>query len=129
MRRPDDLARTGFDLAPDATLVLADRVILRANRRVEAVFGWTPAELEGQSIRMLYPGQTDFDLIGDRARENVESDAATSAEVKMPGDEVKTGGAPLEELGVQPVSPSSKDENAETPVKVRGITCSTGLRL
>jgi hypothetical protein len=57
-------------------------------------------------------------LIGDRARENVESDAATSAEVKMPGDKVKTGGAPLEELGVQPVSPSSKDENAETPVKV-----------
>lgn len=57
-------------------------------------------------------------LIGDRARENVESDAATSAEVKMPGEEVKTGGAPLEELGVQPVSPSSKDENAETPVKV-----------
>jgi len=57
-------------------------------------------------------------LIGDRARENVESDAATAAEVKMPGDEVKTGGAPLEELGVQPVSPSSKDENAETPVKV-----------
>lgn len=57
-------------------------------------------------------------LIGDRARENVESDAATAAEVKMPGDEAKTGGAPLEELGVQPVSPSSKDENAETPVKV-----------
>jgi hypothetical protein len=56
-------------------------------------------------------------LIGDRARENVESDAATSAEVKMPGEE-KGSGAPLEELGVQPVSPSTKEENAETPVKV-----------
>lgn len=54
-------------------------------------------------------------LIGDRARENVESDAATSAEVKMPGEEAQTGGAPLEELGVQPVS---KDENEATPVKV-----------
>jgi hypothetical protein len=57
-------------------------------------------------------------LIGDRARENVESDAAASAEFKMPGDETKSSGAPLEELGVQPVSPSAKDENAETKVKV-----------
>ena len=80
MRRPDDLAQTGFDLAPDATLVLADRVILRANRRVHAVFGWTPAELEGQSIRMLYPGQTDFDLIGDRARRAMLADPVYSDE-------------------------------------------------
>lgn len=57
-------------------------------------------------------------LIGDRARENVEGDATAAAEVKMPGDEENGGGAPLEELGVQPVSPSSKDENAATPVKV-----------
>ncbi|MBK6413627.1 hypothetical protein [Sphingopyxis sp.] len=56
-------------------------------------------------------------LIGDRARENVESDAAASTEIKMPGEE-QGSGAPLEELGVQPVSPSSKDENAATAVKV-----------
>lgn len=54
-------------------------------------------------------------LIGDRARESAVSDAATATEVKMPGEEPETGGAPLEELGVQPVS---KDENAATPVKV-----------
>lgn len=57
-------------------------------------------------------------LIGDRARESAAGAAATTAEVKMPGDEEKTSGAPLEELGVQAVSPSSKDENAATPVKV-----------
>lgn len=56
-------------------------------------------------------------LIGERARERAASDAAATAEVKMPGDE-SAGGAPLEELGVQPVSPSSKDENAATDVKV-----------
>ena len=54
-------------------------------------------------------------LIGDRARESVASDATAAAEVKMPGEEQKSGGAPLEELGVQPVS---KDENEATPVKV-----------
>jgi PAS domain S-box-containing protein len=63
-----DTERLAFRHAPDATLILADRVILRASLRVEAVFGWTPRELEGQSIRLLYPGQTDYEVIGDRAR-------------------------------------------------------------
>ncbi len=51
-----DYERLAFLHAPDATLILGDRVILRASLRVEAVFGWTPRELEGQSIPMLYPG-------------------------------------------------------------------------
>ena len=63
-----DYERLAFLYAPDATLILAERVILRASLRVEAVFGWKPADLEGQSIRVLYPGQTDYQRIGDRAR-------------------------------------------------------------
>ncbi len=63
-----DYERLAFQHAPDATLILSERVILRASIRVEAVFGWRPAELEGQSIRVLYPGPTDYELIGERAR-------------------------------------------------------------
>jgi PAS domain S-box-containing protein len=63
-----DYERLAFLHAPDATLILAERVILRASLRVEAVFGWAPKDLEGQSIRVLYPGQTDYELIGERAR-------------------------------------------------------------
>lgn len=63
-----DYERLAFQHAPDATLILGERMILRASLRVEAVFGWTARELEGQSIRVLYPGQTDYELIGDRAR-------------------------------------------------------------
>ena len=63
-----DYEKLAFRHAPDATLILADRVILRASLRVEAVFGWRLAEIEGQSIRPLYPGQTDFEVIGARAR-------------------------------------------------------------
>ncbi len=54
-------------------------------------------------------------LIGDRARESAVNDAAIATEVKMPGDEPKSGGAPLEELGVQPVS---KDDNSAKPATV-----------
>jgi PAS domain S-box-containing protein len=63
-----DIERLAFQHAPDATLILSERMILRASLRVEAVFGWAPRELEGQSIRLLYPGQTDYELIGERAR-------------------------------------------------------------
>lgn len=57
-------------------------------------------------------------LIGDRARERAADSAATAAEVAMPGDEQKSSGAPLEELGVQAVQQLSKDENAATSAKV-----------
>ncbi|WP_236019404.1 LuxR C-terminal-related transcriptional regulator [Fuscibacter oryzae] len=72
MRDPERLA---FQHAPDATLILADRVILRASLRVEAVFGWAPREVEGQSIRLLYPGQTDYEVIGARARQAMQETA------------------------------------------------------
>lgn len=52
-------------------------------------------------------------LIGDRARENVAQDAAAAA-AAAPGDATKAGSAPLEELGVQPVS---KDQNPVSDVK------------
>lgn len=63
-----DFERLAFLHAPDATLVLRKRVILAANARVEAVFGWSPQALTGQSIRMLYPGETDYEAVGARAR-------------------------------------------------------------
>ncbi|MBY0349407.1 LuxR C-terminal-related transcriptional regulator [Tabrizicola sp.] len=68
-----DYERLAFQHGPDATLILAHRVILRASLRVEAVFGWTPRELEGQSIRMLYPTETDYELIGERARKAMQA--------------------------------------------------------
>jgi PAS domain S-box-containing protein len=67
-----DYERLAFLNAPDATLILSDRVILRANLRVLDVFGWSPAELEGQSIRLLYPGQSDYEVIGERARKALQ---------------------------------------------------------
>ena len=73
MAQPD-FETIAFRHAPDATLVLAGRVIQRASPRVEAVFGWTPRELEGQSIRILYPGQTDYQVIGERARRAMQAD-------------------------------------------------------
>ncbi|AGT11420.1 LuxR C-terminal-related transcriptional regulator [Paracoccus aminophilus] len=68
---PDSI---GFLHAPVATLVLSERMVLRANAMVERVFGWRPEEIEGKSMRLLYPGQTDFEQIGARAQRAFASD-------------------------------------------------------
>ncbi|MFT4012571.1 MAG: LuxR C-terminal-related transcriptional regulator [Paracoccus sp. (in: a-proteobacteria)] len=64
-----EIEKLAFHHAPDATLVLSRRVVLRASARVYEVFGWRPEELCGQSVRVLYPGQSDYESIGRRARE------------------------------------------------------------
>lgn len=43
-------------------------------------------------------------LIGDRARENAAQQGAPTAEAQAPDGTQKSGNAPLEELGIQPVS-------------------------
>ncbi|MBN8845924.1 MAG: hypothetical protein J0H88_22015 [Sphingomonadales bacterium] len=53
-------------------------------------------------------------LIGDRARENAAQDVAATTQASANGDQQKASNAPLEELGVQPVS---KDQNTSTGVK------------
>lgn len=57
----------GFTHSPKAQLIMAHRQIKHANRAAQALFGYGPGALEGQSIRVLYPSQTDFSLIGARA--------------------------------------------------------------
>ncbi len=54
-------------------------------------------------------------VIGDRARENAAKDVATATAVRLPGAEAGSGSAPLEDLGVQPVS---KEDNAGAAIKV-----------
>ena len=65
--RPDAAARLAFLNAPDATLLLQNRMIVTANLAVERVFGHRPASLQGASIATLYMAATDYRLIGARA--------------------------------------------------------------
>lgn len=57
---------TGFMDAPIGILVMSDRKILRVNTEAELLFGWNRAEMEGQSIRMLYPSSVDYEQTGTR---------------------------------------------------------------
>lgn len=67
-RQERDLNLVGFLHAPEATVILSERVILRANLQAELLFGWSINEMEGQSILLLYPGRTDYEVVGEKAR-------------------------------------------------------------
>lgn len=61
-----DLARLGFHEAPVALLILAHRRILRVNADFEMLFGWPQPEVEGRSVRLLYPSSVDYEKTGSR---------------------------------------------------------------
>ncbi|WP_111734263.1 LuxR C-terminal-related transcriptional regulator [Roseovarius amoyensis] len=67
-----DLDFTGFMDAPIGLLVISNRVIQRVNTEIEDIFGWSRDELEGQSIRILYPSSVDYEKTGARWRRWLE---------------------------------------------------------
>lgn len=62
----DDLDALGFRNAPAGIIILANRRIVSANAEIEHIFGWSRIDLEGQSIRVLYPSSVDFEKVGTR---------------------------------------------------------------
>ena len=70
---PDALTDLGFRHAPVALLVLSERRIQRVNAAFEALFGWTQAQLEGRSVRLLYPSVAEFTRIGTRWQASLTS--------------------------------------------------------
>ncbi len=52
-----------LDAFPHAVIGLKNRVIVFANDGVQSVFGWKAKELIGQTTRVLYPTEEEFDEI------------------------------------------------------------------
>lgn len=68
------LENIGFQEAPVALMMLTDRRVLRVNAEFEQLLGWARADLEGRSVRLLYPSGREFEDTGSRwLRRMVES--------------------------------------------------------
>ena len=50
--------------APVGIGLVADRVVLEANERLCEMVGYSPDELIGQSARLLYPNDADYEYVG-----------------------------------------------------------------
>lgn len=69
----DALSLTGFRDAPIGIMILSNRRILKVNAEIESLFGWSAADLESQSIRVLYPSNFDYEKTGARWHRWLES--------------------------------------------------------
>ena len=58
--------RLAFQLAPVGLILSLQRRIMDCNERVCEMFGATPAELIGQSFRILYPSADEYERTGAR---------------------------------------------------------------
>lgn len=52
--------------APIALMVLSHRRIVQCNKALAELFGWTREQLIGQTTRVLYPSEFDYETIGKR---------------------------------------------------------------
>lgn len=57
------------DLCPLGLMLSSQRRIVACNERFATLFGYTQAELLGQSLAMLYPSTDEFVRIGERGRQ------------------------------------------------------------
>jgi len=64
----DGEGKLALDTLPVGIAFIADRVITRANRRLEQMLGYGPGELDGQSSRILYPSEEAWREAGERYR-------------------------------------------------------------
>ncbi|HOD35945.1 MAG TPA: PAS domain S-box protein [Syntrophales bacterium] len=64
LRELEALQQSILDALPIAVIGMQNRRVDFANHAVEDVFGWKPQELVGQSSRVLYRNDEDFEKIG-----------------------------------------------------------------
>lgn len=70
----DDLSQLAFDEAPIGLVLTENRIIATCNKTFAQMFGYEKAELLGQSFRMLYETDREFDQIRDIGIERLKQD-------------------------------------------------------
>lgn len=72
-RASEERLQSVFRAAPTGIGVVKDRVFQEVNRRICEMTGYGEEELVGQSGRMLYPSQDDFDYVGREKYEQIRT--------------------------------------------------------
>jgi len=72
-----------FDNAAVGIAFARNRRIQRCNRKLEEIFGWPAGELNGRSLRVLYPSEATFADHGAEADETMAGDDVHIAELRM----------------------------------------------
>lgn len=69
-----------FDLAPVGLCVSRNRVIAKCNQSLADMFGYETAEIEGKSLQLLYPSESEFEHTGVRGFQSMREQGTYSDE-------------------------------------------------
>ena len=75
--------RTAFDFAPIGLVLSRHRLMIDCNRAVLAMFGAEREQLIGQSFRVLYPTQGEYERTGERIVASLDTDGRYADERVM----------------------------------------------
>ncbi|SFL31647.1 PAS domain S-box-containing protein [Desulfomicrobium norvegicum] len=82
LRESQEHLQAIFRVAPTGIGVVRNRVLIRVNQRVCEMTGHTEKELLGQSARMLYPAQEDFDFVGREKYRQIKAKGTGEVETR-----------------------------------------------
>ncbi|WP_161493368.1 transporter substrate-binding domain-containing protein [Zoogloea sp. LCSB751] len=72
-----------FEATTVGIVFIRERKILRCNRAVEELFGYSRGELEHQSTRLLYSTESEFNSMGAHVEAHFDDDETFSVDVEM----------------------------------------------
>ena len=72
---------TVWQTLPTGLCILRERVVERCNPAMEAIFGFAPGSLTGQSVRVLYRNQADYEAFGSQIYALIRQDRVFEGEI------------------------------------------------
>jgi len=82
LRESEEKMRSIFRVAPTGIGVVSNRILLDVNERICDLTGYTRDELIGQSARILYPSQDEFDYVGRVKYDQIAQKGTGSVETR-----------------------------------------------
>jgi len=82
IRQSEERLRSIFKASPVGIGVVSGRVLLEVNDRFCRMTGYSPAELVGRSVRMLYPSEEAFERLGFRIYNQMRRSGTGSIETQ-----------------------------------------------
>ncbi len=82
LRLNEERLQSIFRVAPAGIGVVRNRVLLEVNQRICEMTGYSPDELIGNSSRMLYPSQEEYEAAGKPKYDQIKAKGSGSVEVR-----------------------------------------------
>ncbi|GAK54953.1 multi-sensor signal transduction histidine kinase [Candidatus Vecturithrix granuli] len=82
LRKSEEKMRSIFRIAPTGIGVVSNRVLLDVNSRICEMTGYAKEELIGQSARVLYPTQEDFEFVGKEKYKQIAQKGSGAVETR-----------------------------------------------